>query len=85
MTDVVNHVDRWRAVNVNCVDTGFLTLSQYILLDPFLLLFISATVLCYVEFTSVQTTHGSAIVCVCVLSSAMCVSVNQTVIQNTFT
>jgi len=40
-------------MNVKCVDTGFLTLSQYILLDPFLLLFISATVLCYVEFSAV--------------------------------
>ena len=42
----------FNAVHVKCVDTGFLTLSQYILLDPFLLLFISAAVLCYVEFTA---------------------------------
>ena len=40
-------------MHVKCIDTGFLTLSQYILLDPFLLLFISAAVLCYVEFTAV--------------------------------
>jgi len=39
--------------HIKCVDTGFLTLSQYILLDPFLLLFISAAVLSYLEFTAV--------------------------------
>ena len=38
---------------MKCVDTGFVALSQYILLDPFLLLFISAAVLSYVEFTAV--------------------------------
>jgi dolichyl-phosphate-mannose--protein O-mannosyl transferase len=32
------------------VDTGLLTLSQYILLDPFMLFFITASALCYVQF-----------------------------------
>jgi len=62
-------------VDVNCVDTGFLTLSQYMLLDPFLLLFINAAVLCYVEFTAVQAAHRSAVVCV--LSISFCISIDQ--------